>query len=322
MTTPRYVLFFLLLISLPGLRASASADALVATTGMIGDVAENVVGDRAKVTTLLGSGIDPHLYKPTRTDIGVLSNAELVLANGLLLEGKMTDALDRLRSAGRSVIAVAERIPRDRLLAPPEFAGHFDPHVWMDPTLWAVVAETIRDAAMERFPAHAATFRSQADDYVRKLADLDRYVSSSMNSIPENARVLVTAHDAFSYFGRRYHLEVVGIQGISTESEAGVKDVERIVAMLVDRKIPAVFVESTVPQKSVEALIEGARARGHHVRIGGELFSDAMGRRGTYEGTYIGMIDHNATLIARALGGSAPAAGFQGKLALTNDHQK
>jgi manganese/zinc/iron transport system substrate-binding protein len=287
---------------------------VVATTGMISDVAKTIAGDRAVVTGLLGSGVDPHLYKPTRSDIATLTGADVVFYNGLLLEGKMTDALVRVASSGRKVHAVTELLEEQYLLEPDGAAGHHDPHVWMDPQAWMKAAEVIRDKLGEADPAGAEVYRTNAEAYLARLRALDEYAARVLASVPEGSRVLVSAHDAFNYFGRRYGYEVVGIQGLSTESEAGVRDIQRLVDLLVERKVGAVFIESTVADRNVKALAAGAEARGHTVRIGGELFSDAMGAPGTYEGTYIGMIDHNVTTIARALGGEAPERGMEGKL--------
>jgi manganese/zinc/iron transport system substrate-binding protein len=288
---------------------------VVATTGMIADIARRIAGDRADVSSLMGEGVDPHLYKATRADMAALTRADVVFYNGLLLEGKMTDAIDRIAKSGRRVHAVSEGLPHEDLLAPPEFQGHPDPHIWMDPTLWARAAETIRDRLVAADPPGAETYRRNADACLADLRALHEYSQRIVATVPETSRALVTAHDAFNYFGRRYGFEVVGIQGISTESEAGVKDIERLVDLLVSRTIPAVFVETTVSERNINALIAGARARGHTVRVGGSLFSDAMGRPGAYEGTYLGMIDHNVTTIVRALGGQAPERGMSGKLA-------
>jgi manganese/zinc/iron transport system substrate-binding protein len=241
--------------------------------------------------------------------------AQLVFYNGLQLEGKMTDALVRVARAGKPVFAVTELIDESWLLAPPGFQGHFDPHVWMDPRAWAKAVEVVRDGLAEVDPEGGEAYRTNAARYLQRLAELDAYAERVLATVPAERRALVTAHDAFNYFGRRYGFEVMGIQGISTESEAGLKRIEELVALLVARKIPAVFVETTIPEQSVRALIAGAAAQGHDVVIGGSLFSDAMGRPGTYEGTYLGMIDHNVTLIGRALGGETPPRGFSGQLA-------
>jgi manganese/zinc/iron transport system substrate-binding protein len=274
-----------------------------------------VAGGRAEVTALMGEGVDPHLYRATRSDIARMLEAELVFYNGLLLEGKMTDALVRVARAGKPVFAVTELIDESWLLAPPGFQGHFDPHVWMDPRAWAKAVEVVRGRLAEVDPEGGEAYRANAAHYLQRLADLDAYAERVLATVPAERRVLVTAHDAFNYFGRRYGFEVMGIQGISTESEAGLKRIEELVAVLVARKIPAVFVETTIPEQSVKALIAGAAAQGHEVAIGGSLFSDAMGRPGSYEGTYLGMIDHNVTLIVRALGGETPPRGLNGQLA-------
>jgi manganese/zinc/iron transport system substrate-binding protein len=295
----------------------------VATTGMVADIVRNVAGENAEIVGLLGEGVDPHLYKLTRSDMAKLMRADVVFYSGLLLEGKMSDAFIRIAGSGKPVIAVTEEIDDEYLLEPPEFLGHYDPHVWMDPTSWSKTAGVVADKLATRIdPDHASEYRENLAQYQSQLDDLDAYTERVINTIPADRRVLITAHDAFNYFGRRYGLEVLGIQGISTESEAGVREIERLVDILVDRQIPAVFVETTVPQRSVKALIAGARARGHEVVIGGNLFSDAMGAPGTYEGTYVGMIDHNATTIARALGGQAPERGMTGQLGQGDAHRK
>lgn len=297
--------------------APASGNApcqVVATVGMVADITRQVAGERAEVTGLMGEGIDPHLYKPTRSDIARLMKADVIFYNGLLLEGKMTDALIRAATSGKRVHAVTELLDEQYLLQPEAFEGHYDPHVWMDPAAWARSVEVVRDKLIDFDPAGRDVYTENAAAVVEQIEALDAYAEEVLSSVPESQRVLVTAHDAFNYFGRRFGYEVVGIQGLSTESEAGVQDIERLVDLLVSRDIRAVFVESTVSQRNINALVAGAKARGHTVVIGGQLFSDAMGARGTYEGTYLGMIDHNVSTIARALGGEVPEGGMQGKL--------
>lgn len=296
--------------------AEEKAYTVVATTGMVRDIVANVAGDRAEVIGLMGSGVDPHLYKPTRSDVRRLMSADVIFYNGLLLEGKMTDSLIRAATSGKKVHAVTELLDERYLMEPEEFQGLYDPHVWMDPSAWSKAVDIVREKLEEFDPSGADVYRHNAEVYQDALRELDAYAEEALASVPEQQRVLVTAHDAFNYFGRRYGYEVVGIQGISTESEAGVRDIERLVDLLVERNIKAVFVESTVSERNVNALIAGVKARGHAVVIGGELFSDAMGDEGTYEGTYTGMIDHNVTTVTRALGGRAPAKGMSGRLAL------
>lgn len=297
-----------------GARPRTGTYTIVATVGMVSDVVRNIAGDRAEVMGLMGSGVDPHLYKPTRSDVQRMLGADVIFYNGLLLEGKLTDTLIRAATSGKKVYPVTELLDEKFLLEPDEFEGLYDPHVWMDPSAWARTVDVVRDKLIEFDPAGESTYRAHAESYAAQIATLDAYATRVLASVPEGQRVLVTAHDAFNYFGRRFGYEVVGIQGISTESEAGVQDIERLVKLLVDRRIGAVFVESTVSERNINALIAGARARGHEVVIGGKLYSDAMGDDGTYEGTYIGMIDHNVTTVARALGGEAPELGMNGRL--------
>jgi len=211
-------------------------------------------------------------------------------------------------------VKIGDLLPPDRLIATTAFSGRFDPHIWMDPALWAEAADRVRNTLIERDPDGRAVYEEGARKYRENIAGFAAYASNATGSVPANARILVTAHDAFGYFGRAFGFEVLGIQGLSTESEAGLKRIEELVTFLVDKKIGAVFVESSVPQANIRALVEGARARGHELKIGGELFSDALGAPGTYEGTWLGMIDHNVTTIARSLGGYAPERGYQGKL--------
>lgn len=286
---------------------------IVATTGMIADAARQVGGDLVEVRALMGPGVDPHAYRQTRTDIVAMANADLVLWHGLYLEAQMEDFMRGLEEGG-NVVAVAESLPRNLLLGHDDYDGKFDPHVWMNPNLWARVVLNVRDALIELSPQNEEAFRANAEAHQAELQELAQYTTKVLSSVPAESRVLLSAHDAFNYFGSAYGFEVMGIQGISTESEAGLQRISELVDMLVERDIGAVFVESSVSDRNIRALIEGAAAQGHEVVIGGELFSDAMGEDGTYEGTYLGMIDHNATVISGALGGEVPDSGMQGLL--------
>lgn len=288
---------------------------IVTTVGMVTDIVRQVVGDSAHVLGLLREGVDPHLYHPTREDVKRLTEADVIIYGGLLLEGRMEESLKKLKSS-KTVLAVSESLAPGVLRKPPEFDGHFDPHVWMDVQLWSQCVAAVASTMTKVDATHAEEFQQRAESYRKQLEALDAYVRKVITSIPQEQRVLVTAHDAFGYFARAYGMEVKSVQGISTESEAGVADINLLVDFLVERKIAAIFVESSVSDKGLRAIIEGAAQRGWKVRVGGELFSDAMGASGTYEGTYIGMIDHNATTIARELGGEAPEAGFLGKLSV------
>ncbi len=287
---------------------------VVTTVGMINDLVREIGGERVEAVGLIGEGVDPHLYNPTRSDVAALMQADIIFYNGLQLEGKMTDVLIRVGRAGKPVYAVTDLIDPAYLMEHDELEGYSDPHVWMDVSAWMKALDVVAEALSEFDPAHAEEYRERAASYSAELSALHEYARQVIATIPERNRILITAHDAFNYFGRAYDMEVRGIQGLSTESEAGLLDINRLVDLIVDREIGAVFVETSVAEKNVHALIEGARSRGQSVRIGGTLFSDAMGPAGTYEGTYIGMIDHNVTTIARALGGHAPEQGLHGRL--------
>ncbi|MEM6911145.1 MAG: zinc ABC transporter substrate-binding protein [Verrucomicrobiota bacterium] len=314
----RFLLLFLISLCLFACDApepqTSSTYRIVGTVGMVADMVRNVAGPHAQVENLIGEGVDPHLYKPTTADVKALQAADIIFYNGLLLEGKMTDVLVRVARTGKPVHAVTETILDQGDFVITDEEEHLDPHVWMDVKGWMRATEVVRDALIDFDPDHAGDYQANADAYLAQLEGLDAYAKEAIASIPENQRILITAHDAFGYMNRAYGLEVEGIQGLSTESEAGVRDIENLINLLVARRVPAVFVESSVSEKNIRALVEGARARGHEVRIGGELFSDAMGPTGSYEGTYLGMIDHNITTLVRALGGRAPEKGFQDKL--------
>jgi manganese/zinc/iron transport system substrate-binding protein len=277
---------------------------VVATIGMIGDAAERIGGDRVRVTSLMGPGVDPHLYKARAGDVRRLSRADLVLYNGLHLEAAMGEVLEELGQRQRTV-AVSTGVDRSQLTAPPEFGGSYDPHIWFDVSLWMGAVRRIGQALEEADPQHAAEYASRTADYLAELAGLDAWVRRRTATVPPERRVLITAHDAFGYFGRAYGFEVLGLQGISTTSEAGTSDVQRLASLIVARRIPAVFVETSIPRRTIEAVQAAVAARGFRVEIGGELYSDAMGDAGTPEGNYIGMVRHNVETIVTGLGGAS-----------------
>ena len=287
---------------------------VTATVGMVADLVRNVGGDRVSVTQICGSGVDPHMFKATRDDLLVIRRADVVFYSGLMLEGKMSDVLVK-EARSRPVIAVTEALEGSVLLEPEDFAGHFDPHVWMDVSAWSKCVDVVANELSSFDPDGESVYRTNATAYQVELASLHEYGKKVIASIPESGRILVTSHDAFNYFGRAYGLRVLGVQGISTESEAGLQRINDLVNLLVNKRVKSVFIESSVSADNIEALVEGAKAKGREVKIGErELFSDAMGEDGTYEGTYIGMLDHNITMVTRGLGGDAPAAGLNGKL--------
>jgi len=275
---------------------------ITTTVGMITDIVRQVGGDHVQVTGLMKAGVDPHLYKASQGDISKLDKADVIFYNGLHLEGKMVEIFEKM-SSKKTTVAVSDGIDHSTLRTGAEngMDTEFDPHIWFNVKHWMKATETVRDTLVTHDPEHADDYKSNADTYLKQLQQLDEEVSEKIKTIPESSRVLVTAHDAFGYFGDAYGLQVMGLQGMSTASEAGTKDVTDLRDFLVDNKIKAVFIESSVPRKAIDAVIEGAKKKGHQLEIGGELFSDAMGEDGTPEGTYIGMVRHNVNTIVNAL---------------------
>jgi len=275
----------------------------VATTSIVADAVREVGGDRVEVTGLMGPGVDPHLYRASEGDVRRMSEADIVFYNGLHLEGRMSELFAEMGARGIRTVAVAEAIDTASLLRPPEFEGAFDPHVWMDVGLWRLAVARIADALAELDPTHAETYRARAAAYGVRLDSLDAWVRSRVEEVPEAIRVLVTAHDAFNYFGRAYGFHVRGLQGISTVAEAGTADVQALARYVAEARIPALFVESSVSPRSIEAVQAAVRARGFDVRLGGSLYSDALGGVGSGAETYEGMIRHNTETIVSALAG-------------------
>ena len=275
-------------LTLPASHRSAAQDAaapirITTTTGMIADLAENIGGDRVEVVSLMGPGVDPHLYKPSAGDIRRLEEADVIFYNGLELEGRMTDILVKIARAGTPTVPVAEGIPEDLLREPPQFAGKYDPHIWFDVTLWQMAAQRVKDELATIDPASDALYQANLDAYLAQLDELHTYVQEQILRIPEGQRVLITAHDAFGYYGEQYGIDVRGLQGMSTATEATAGDIQALAEFIAERQIPAIFVESSVPPATIEAVQEAVRDRGFDVVIGGQLFSDAMGAAGTPE---------------------------------------
>ena len=293
----------------PGCRKRANVDDtetpnVVTTIGMLADAARALAGDCVKVTALMGPGVDPHLYRARAGDLDHLAEADLILFGGLGLEGKMGDVLDRV-SQRTPTVAVLEAVPADRRIDVVGGAGHADPHMWMDVAIWRQAISALREPLSEVVPACAEAIEASAQAYDVQLEALDQWVAASVSTVPRGQRALVTAHDAFAYFGAAYEVDVVGIQGVSTESEASVADIQETVEFMVNRRIPALFIESSINPRNVEAVRAASAARGWTLAEGGQLFSDAMGDDGTWQGTYIGMIRSNVLTIVTALGGEA-----------------
>jgi len=275
---------------------------VVATTNIIGDLVRQVAGDRVALTTLMGPGVDPHLYKASEGAVQRMAQADVILYNGLHLEGKMTEVFAEMQQRDVRTSAVADAAVPDSLLIPStEYASNYDPHVWFDVALWAKVTRHVADVLARTDTARADFYRANARDYVQRLDSLDRYVAAQAQRVPERRRVLVTSHDAFSYLGRAYDIEVRGLQGISTSSEAGAQDVQALASFVAERRIPALFVETSVSPRGIEAVRQAVQAKGFSVRVGGTLYGDALGDRGTPQGTYIGAIRHNINAIIQGL---------------------
>jgi manganese/zinc/iron transport system substrate-binding protein len=272
------------------------------TIGMITDVVKQVGGEHVTVTGLMQAGVDPHLFKASEGDINKLDQADIIFYNGLHLEGKMVEILEKMAHK-KTTVAVSDNIDHATLRSGAEngMDTEHDPHIWFNVKHWMKATESVRDTLVSEDPDHAEDYKRNADTYLKQLQALDEEVAEKISTIPEQSRVLVTAHDAFGYFGDAYGMKVMGLQGISTASEAGTKDVTDLRDYLIENKIKAVFIESSVPRKAIDAVIQGAKEKGHELKIGGELFSDAMGEEGTVEGTYIGMVRHNVDTIVNAL---------------------
>ncbi len=284
-------------------QAPDDAPLAVVTIGMIGDVARNVAGDCVRVEALMGPGIDPHLYRASASDVRAFQQADAIFYSGYSLEGQLGEVLGRLAEVKPTVAVSPSAIDPAELITVQDIYG-IDPHLWMDASLWAEIAPVIAATLGEVASDCAEAMQARAAAYQDQLAALHDWIGESIASIPEGQRILVTAHDAFNYYGRAYGIEVEGIQGISTEAEAGVADIRDTVDLVVARGLPAVFVESTINPRTVQAMVDAAAERGHTIRIGGELFSDAMGEDGTPGGTYIGMLYENTVTIVEALGGT------------------
>ena len=275
---------------------------IVATTGMIGDAVAMIAGDKAEVTVLMGPGVDPHLYKATQGDLNALRSGDIIFYNGLHLEGKMQEVFDLLATT-KKVFPVAAGIPESKLRTVAQVNGisTHDPHIWFDVQLWMLAVAEIGKQLSASDPTNAAFYATQTTKYLEQLASLDVFVKEKMSAIPETHRTLITSHDAFGYFGAAYGIRVKGLQGISTAAEFGLKDITDMVNMIIAEDIKAVFVESSVSEKSIQAVIEGCHQKNHNIKAGGTLYSDAMGAAGTPEGNYIGMVTHNVEVIYAAL---------------------
>jgi manganese/zinc/iron transport system substrate-binding protein len=274
---------------------------VVTTTTMITDLVKNIGGDSINVQGLMGSGVDPHLYKASEGDVSKLVNADIIFYNGLHLEGKLVEVFEKMGSATKTPIALADELEKSTLIGSDYFASNYDPHVWFDIDYFKAFANKVTMILSEKDPKNADKYFENTKQYVAKLDALKSDVKEIIETLPKEKRILVTAHDAFNYFGKAYDFEVVGLQGLSTATEAGVQDVQKLAAFIIEKEIKAIFVESSVPKRTIEALQAAVKSKGHDVKIGGTLYSDALGTTGTIEGTYIGMFEYNVNTIVNAL---------------------
>lgn len=274
---------------------------VVTTTTMITDLVKNIGGNLIEVEGLMGSGVDPHLYKASEGDVTKLVNANIIFYNGLHLEGKLVEVFEKMERSNKTQVALGESLNKSQLIGSDYFASNYDPHVWFNITFFKQFAEQVSKTLSEKDPKNADNYKNNEKIYLSKLTELEKEVTTVINTLPKEKRILVTAHDAFNYFGKNYDFNVVGLQGLSTATEAGVKDVQRISSFIIENKIKAIFVESSVPKRTVEALVAAVKAKDHEVEIGGTLYSDALGNANTIEGTYIGMFKYNVETIVNAL---------------------
>jgi len=273
---------------------------VVTTTTMLTDLAENIGGDQIELQGLMGSGVDPHLYKASEGDVSKLANADLVIYNGLHLEGKLVEVFEKMGNRVTTK-ALADNLDKSGLISSEYFASSYDPHIWFNIKYWKQITNSLTQELKAAVPEQADYFEANRNDYIKKLDSLEATVIKTISTLPEEQRILVTAHDAFNYFGKEYGFEVIGLQGLSTATEAGVQDVQNLSKFIIDNKVKAIFVESSVPKRTIEALQQSVKSKGFNVEIGGTLYSDALGNKGTVEGTYIGMFSYNVNTIVNAL---------------------
>ncbi len=274
---------------------------VVTTTSMITDLIKNIGSDAIEVEGLMGSGVDPHLYKASEGDVTKLVNADVIFYNGLHLEGKLVEVFEKMSTQNTKTIAIGESLDKNILIGSDYFASNYDPHIWFSVENWKLITTYVMNKLTEIDPENAETFKTNGKAYLEKLNKLETKIENTIATLPKEKRILVTAHDAFSYFGKAYEFNVVGLQGLSTATEAGVQDVQKLAGFIIEKEVKAIFVESSVPKRTIEALQAAVKSKDHEVVIGGTLFSDALGNPGTKEGTYVGMFEYNVNTIVNAL---------------------
>ncbi|WP_271765071.1 metal ABC transporter solute-binding protein, Zn/Mn family [Aquimarina algiphila] len=274
---------------------------VVTTTSMITDLVKNIGGDLIEVNGLMGSGVDPHLYKASEGDVSKLVNADVIFYNGLHLEGKLVEVFEKMQHQNNKTIAIGESLDKNTLIGSDYFASNYDPHIWFSVGNWKIITMFVINKLKEIDPKNAKAFETNGNTYLTELDTLETRLKEKITTLPKEKRILVTAHDAFSYFGKAYDFNVVGLQGLSTATEAGVQDVQKLASFIIEKEVKAIFVETSVPKRTIEALQAAVKSKNHEVSIGGTLFSDALGNLETKEGTYIGMFEYNVNTIVNAL---------------------
>lgn len=273
---------------------------VVTTTNIIANLVTEIGGDNISLESLMGAGVDPHLYKASEGDVSKLYNADIIFYSGLHLEGKLVDIFEKMKS-GKNTVSLGDRLPKDQLISSANFGGNYDPHVWFNIGFFKLFSNFVTEELSKADPENAEYYKANNEKYLQKLDALETEVRAAINTLPKEKRILVTAHDAFNYFGKEYGFRVVGLQGISTASEAGVKDVQELSKFIIENQVKAIFIESSVPRRTIEALQAAVLSKNHQVEIGGSLYSDALGNPGTEVGTYVGMFRYNVNTIVNAL---------------------
>lgn len=272
---------------------------VVTTTTMITDLVKNIGGNKINLQGLMGSGVDPHLYKASEGDVTKLYNADIIFYNGLHLEGKLVEVFEKMKN--KKTVAISSVLDKNTLIGSDYFASNYDPHVWFNINYWKQATQFVVKTLSEAIPEQKTLFETNGANYIKQLNNLKSEIESSIATLSKKQRILVTAHDAFNYFGKAFNFEVVGLQGLSTATEAGVQDVQKLAIFIIENNVKAIFVESSVPKRTIEALQAAVKSKNHEVNIGGTLYSDALGNTGTIEGTYIGMFKYNVNTIVSAL---------------------
>ncbi|MEP0262463.1 zinc ABC transporter substrate-binding protein [Dokdonia sp.] len=301
----KYIVIFLFALSVLSCKNDTAAKSgklnVVTTTSMITDLVKNVGGDMIELQGLMGAGVDPHLYKASAGDVTKLTGADIIFYNGLHLEGKLVEVFEKMHSATKEQVALGERLDKKTLIGSDYFASNYDPHVWFNIQYFKQFVTAVVNTLSEKDPNNSANYSANGEAYIQKLDALEKEIKGIIETLPKEKRILVTAHDAFNYFGKSYDFNVVGLQGLSTATEAGVQDVQRLSQFIIDNNVKAIFIESSVPRRTIEALEAAVKAKDHEVIIGGSLYSDALGNAGTVEGTYIGMFTYNVNTIVNSL---------------------